>query len=650
MGIEAFFRKVCKKLCPDAFYPQNSCEWPCTKDEVTVMIDDINSRVRAYPLCMTADSELKPYGCKTWREILDRLQNEYLKYFSQGVKTIVVVFDGNVPMAKETEQKKRKDRWNDKVAKDQIKPYQWPTVESIDSDEFRSQRWFRDFDKPEMGFNDIYYHETSKIQWINYLTEFIATRMLIPIDCHVIVDNGVFKNVKLDKPILICNEFVGKIDMSNLEDSVMLEGDPHPKIQNADDWIRKVTDLNNEPPYWTYGEADDRLIYWVYYFAESGVIVCSEDGDTLISLMATYRSRAQAHLLNRLYMRRLDHKAKLIDGTPVKQTQIIDINRLADFINTLFSGLIVCGLQRILHRLPDNFEVDGTLLFANFVLLRDNDYSSGLTGIGPINIFRAAMNRPDLCAKMLICQSHDNNSEGSAKFGIPLSILIQFDPFERFIKEVYDQGYTLRTRKDGKKRPDIYAKSYPVPPNEEIRASAARLSWTLNKLCNGGRPKYQIPFELMKERGSELSIFGYAAVEVNQKSSNGAEKPDTKLTDLLKDKTKREIIRTKEVVKRVYYGSRHKGLTTIPFEDPIGMFDNVREREATIKEAERKELELKEKERADQIRKEKQRAYNRERYRQKAELKRQSNGYEYQPNNYHPVSVHQNQSHYNYVY
>jgi hypothetical protein len=159
MGIEGFFRKVCEELVPDAFYPRDKAGWPDMSD-VTVMIDDVNSRVRAYPICVSATDELLSYGLKTWGDLVGRLEAEYLKFFSQGIKTIVVTFDGRCPLAKEVEQTERKENWYKTLEKEHRKPYEWPPVSDVQSEEFRSQRWFRDTDRIAMGFNDMYEQST----------------------------------------------------------------------------------------------------------------------------------------------------------------------------------------------------------------------------------------------------------------------------------------------------------------------------------------------------------------------------------------------------------------------------------------------------------------------------------------------------------
>jgi len=428
--------------------------------------------------------------------------------------------------------------------------------------------------------------------------------MALPTDCKIIVDSGVFKNIVMTHPIQISIEWAGQpvpvtkdskgkevFDIDQLADY-----GPTPETQyNPDCWERRIEDVEGEPPYWTYCEADDRLIFWIHRHAHSGIIVCSEDGDTMLSLMATHRSRAEAGHLRRLYLRRMDRVGTLADRTPVKQSQIIDINRLADAMHTLFGGLMIKGAERILHQLSDNHELDGVLLFCLLVLMRPNDYSNGFTGAGPLNLFRAAVARPDLCAKMLVVQTHDHEADGLDKFKIPVTVLIQLEPFRAFVDTVYRQGYMLRERADGYMRPDIYESRYPRPDDDMVRATAARISWTLNKLCNGGRPLYKIPLELRMERGTDLPVFGYHQAEELVH--------DPVTSQVVK---KRVIKHSERVAKRVYYGERHQGLTTIP-ETGIGLDDRDGDREAERREREQREKEERYKKEREQAAKDKRR-------------------------------------------
>jgi len=276
---------------------------------------------------------------------------------------------------------------------------------------------------------------------------------------------------------------------------------------------RVVEDVPGERPYDTYTEADDRMVYLMYWSVlhpinPTNCIVESEDGDTQISLMCTYRTRLMCGSNKRIFLRRREGCGYRLgtDGrkVPVKQVEWIDIDATCRFVDIWLGGTLGYDahdtkdpevLQQILH-------CDPIIFFCMMALMCKNDYVEGLYGMSAKNIVRGAMLRPDLARRALHVQypTYSDELSDMEKARMPYSCRINVDAMYDWLAVCYSNAHTYHR---------VSRKLYPLPERQLIEAFCARLSWMLDKCVNAGRPGYRLPYPFQCDPITRLPIFGY---------------------------------------------------------------------------------------------------------------------------------------------
>ena len=366
--------------------------------------------------------------------------------------------------------------------------------------------------------DDIYYHPIAKRKWYEYVCRFLFFEAPIPRGKTLIVDCGAWKGMPLRRPVMV---------------HVQLE-----------DGKRIVQELEEHDPLWDYNEsgeivhrnyeeADDRIVYWVMHYAPLGhsIMVITEDGDLVPTLMTTYRQRvevlADKGLMGRLLLRRQKHVGKTPGGQPVKEPEMIDVDMIAAHFEMTFGGLISDGIAYDGDWQDRLTFTDPVILFLLMALLRKNDYSHELPRATFVNIIRAMFEHPELVRRLVDCSppAHyaplqlNTREEISAYLHMPREILVHWPTFLDFVKACYREVWRLRQRgvnKDGKAsmRADQSPKQAPMPDESELRAKCARVAWTLDKMVNGGKRNYVIANELERHQETNLPIYGYHEKEI----------------------------------------------------------------------------------------------------------------------------------------
>lgn len=520
--------------------------------------------LRRVPVCYNSRNIFTDAGVRSWGDILSILWRQEAALFKGGVDVLVEQLDGKAPRAKEREQARRlqahvaqrkreleKQRNGEQVAanaaatreliegdvevsagndadeapgsplpsgpvplgsQEPVSTFRWP-------DEDDGQPWFFRDARPQCSMDDVYYHPIAKRKWYEFVCHFLLYEASIPRGKSLLICCGALAGTMLRRPVMAHVDADGVRTVQELE-----EHDPYWDLDERGNMVHR-----------TYTEADDRILYWVMHYAPRGhgIMVITEDGDLTPSLMTTYRPRVEALArsgkMGRLLLRRTKHLGKLRDGQNVNEPQMVDIDMLAAHVEMLFTGILTDGATYDGHWEYGIDNSDPVLLFALFALLRKNDYSHELPRLSFTNIIRSAIQNPDLVRRLLHCTPparyadlHEELSTPEAiqaYLHMPRQVLIQWDAFYKFVHACYREVWRLRPRgikKDGKPsmRADQSQKQAPVPSDEELRGKCARVSWTLDKMLNGGKRGYVIPPELALSIDTKLPIFGYHEIEI----------------------------------------------------------------------------------------------------------------------------------------
>lgn len=297
---------------------------------------------------------------------------------------------------------------------------------------------------------------------------------------------------------------------------------------------------------------------------KTSVLVCSEDGDTTLAMMATYRTRMACNVLQlgvaappRAYHRRTEQPGWLLapngKRTKIKQPEIIDTDLLAELVDNVLRGHVAaeCRTNDDLEYMEKHF--DGAILYAFLTLLRKNDYSEDFKGVTAITILQKALEHPALLMRLVECNTPEFRVIQAARewfgndFRFNSAALEAFDSYmpvpsaaaspansgEQFLlkykpafrasglpefcaivnKSLYDfirhcyQTPWLKSRMD----------QFPPPRTQDVvRGKAARVAWTLDKMINGGRPGYKIPWPFQTAVDTEsrqlCSVYGYQEI------------------------------------------------------------------------------------------------------------------------------------------
>lgn len=295
MGIDSQFRNVLRRALPIAFYPQTPskpadaaadgdrpcAEWPDPQD-IGVVLDDVNSRIRQYGLCLTlpsgrtvlsidgeeqedGETTTEGRGATTWGEVLQRLAREYLAMFRPGARCVVAVLDGHTPPNKAKEQKEREKKWLSQLERKGRKPHDW----SIEQNQYGDEKpWFYASDVIRFDWNDIYYGKGGKAKqkFYEFITHYLLYEMPLPREneCRIIVDCGALLGYgKLSRPVQALNrrrEWSTKQQMDWGVDEYVAYRQPEATLEAR--FFERVIQACPEADYYgeTYTEADDRLV------------------------------------------------------------------------------------------------------------------------------------------------------------------------------------------------------------------------------------------------------------------------------------------------------------------------------------------------------------------------------------------------------
>jgi len=532
MGITPFWRNLLRLLCRKAFYPNPGARWPLNPNRpISAYISDINSLIRKKQLAVSSNGIRLDYGFKTWGDLTSWLGRDYNKLFAEGVTQLYVVFDGKTPENKAVEQQDRKQSWQNgfdranatrEESEPELKPYVWPREDD-------DKPWFDKSKQVFCSFNDIYYGGAlSKRKFYEFICHYLLYEMPLPPTCQVIIDCGALHGRgMLRRPVRariqhICDPGA---DRATIVQSLACATEAG--IENS--LKRIVEDVPGEEPYNTWTEADDRLIYWVYKITldaqnPRNVIIGSEDGDAMLALMATFPTRRVLRPANqppgRVYLRRTQIIGYLVNERGVKnkvdQPEWIDTDCIAEYLDDAFGGLL-CADVRNQDDYTSRERCDPVIFYCMMALMCENDYVEGLKGLTAVNILRGMIERPDLARESLFVRRPiRSNGKRPAldESAQPESCLVNAESARKFIKFCYSVAHQNR----------VSPKLYPVPSDEFLDSVLARMSWTLDKTVNAGRPGYQLEHPFLSSPDTMLPVHGYEYREVRDEETGRVKK------------------------------------------------------------------------------------------------------------------------------
>jgi hypothetical protein len=230
--------------------------------------------------------------------------------------------------------------------------------------------------------------------------------------------------------------------------------------------------------------------------------------------MGTYATRSvllpSGKNAARVFLRRSQVIAQLVDDAGIKskveQPEWLDCDTISQYLETVISGMLSEGVTtaadyRKLER------CDPVIFYCLLSLMTESDYAEGFRGLSAVNIIRGATTRPDLAREILVVNKPERDSSHKPTLDqtrAPESCLINAKAMRTFIQHCYSIAYENK----------VSASRFPIPNDETLDAICARISWTLDKCINSGRPGYLIsnPFVTAADKG--LPVFGYEMEEV----------------------------------------------------------------------------------------------------------------------------------------
>lgn len=567
MGIEGVYRELLRRCAEECFFPQRHPEtgkllFPELGAQYPYWIEDLNFRVRSYalaPIHSSSKSPPGPYACRTWGQVFRRLAEELHDIWASGPVEIRMMLDFNSPPNKGFTQAKRQKSSSGSSSNlaDAITKKGSPTpakrmrstIESIEAEEDArdpydglyewpeeedGSAWFAPEQRIQCSFDNIYYAKNKqvKMRWVETLTRFLLYEMPIPLGKVMLLDCGVLDGQWFKRPLVarITHPFgnQGVVDEAAVWEAARL--DPG--------CVRRVVEPMADHPdqYWSYCEADDRLVLHVYHITvclKSNVIVSSGDGDTTIALVNTFRERrriAREGPIERLrlgpgekfpsVMHLMKRRHNLWNATgersSASDTLVIDADRLSLFIGSHYGGVALSSLVRA--GLPARI-IDGNAIFSFLVALRDTDYTHAYPCLSWSNVLETFEMRPDLLAEAF----HTEAKTDQARLGVVtyLDCSIHVPSFIKFLEAAagtaYDNGATqARPPSEEVTLSKAAAKRGDPPTLEDIWMShsgvyciAARLVWTVDKFVNAGLPNYCIPNPFARDQRNNLPLYGY---------------------------------------------------------------------------------------------------------------------------------------------
>jgi hypothetical protein len=242
------------------------------------------------------------------------------------------------------------------------------------------------------------------------------------------------------------------------------------------------------------------------------VMIGTEDGDIELAAILSYHTRRalrpNGQRAGRVYIRRSQIIAYTATEngikSPVKQPEWISVDHIAEYLDMVLGGLLADRMVTSDDH-EDYGRCEPLAVYCLLALMCKNDYSEGFRGLSAVNILRGIMSRPDLArrtVRVLCAPRHQENGNKRALHlaTAPDTCLLSAGHMRRFVSHCYSEAHNNR----------VSPKTYPVPPDATIDAVTARISWTIDKLWNAGRPGYQIANPFLLDQRSELAVYGYA--------------------------------------------------------------------------------------------------------------------------------------------
>jgi hypothetical protein len=563
MGVDSEFRNLLRQLARSAYYPTTAAQYPNVAPEsschVGTYVIDMNALIRALPLYPEVRSD---YGARTWGQMLQMLENEMLKRFARGGNIVVCSFDGKVPENKGKEQGKRaksNEKSKEKRAEENEKEEEKETPMDDGGGEKKEAKkkpekfkwsrvpepWFHPDTACQCGWGDVYYGgKLVKQRLYEFICHFLLYDFPLPPYCEIWVD---------------CGALPGKGHLSR----PVRTRYHHPALQSnapLDTWVQElqsgrikklVEDIPGMVPYnGAYTEADDRMMYFVYWATlhqhkPTNCMVETEDGDAQMSLMCTYRTRMQCtpgdSRPKRVFLRRKEICGYALKPDGKKQTkkqpEWIDIDSTCRYVEHWLGGKLSTGLMDSPEIFKEVQQCDPVVFFCMMALMCKNDYVEGLWGLKAPNIIRGAMLKPELARRVLRVQPPaeiDPLVSPLDRAREPFICHIHVPSMKEFLDLCYSNAH-LNYR---------LQKQYQPPTPQVLHAFCARLSWTLDKCINAGRPGYVLPNPLLTHGAANLPVFGYQWYEAEE------EETDEETNKKVMKKRKRCVYTAKEPVEK----------------------------------------------------------------------------------------------------
>lgn len=412
------------------------------------------------------------------------------------------------------------------------KAYQWP-------DEDDGKDWFADDQSCQCSWDEIYYSSSKvvKKKYVESVTRFLLYRMPIPPGKRLLLDAGVLDGKWLTRPVLV--QLVHSLGSHATIDEVSSAS------LNAPGSVKRRVEYASWHPesYWSYCEADDRMILHMYDVTvrlKQNCVVFSGDGDTTISMMNTRRERVR--MLREEPSTKLSegqefpcvlhalpiHRWKAApDGSRITWTdlQLIDTDRLALTVECFYAGATMKALLNMraspserVPRVPD-----GVAFFTALVCMHDTDYTRAYPQLSPLNILETFERQPSQAARWFESRvRRDPEILGAYTY---LDCRIHRKAYTEYLAYATSVARERLARACRAPSAEVTLapsskKKEPTAQDEKmtigyVACMAARMVWCIDKMVNAGLPSYAIP-EPFDTDVKGQPLYGYTRNEKNE--------------------------------------------------------------------------------------------------------------------------------------
>ncbi len=271
-------------------------------------------------------------------------------------------------------------------------PYKWPMEDD-------GTPWFTDEGNIHCPWDQIYYSESpyTKNKWLEYVTRYILYRFPLPPGKSIVLPVGILNGKWFSTPLVVHLQHPLGKDATEAEVWQAERNNPGCVTR----CIRPAYEFPTTA--FKYGEADDRMILYVYYYTimrKQSVLVFSGDGDTTIALMNTLRMRKSVLRHGPEHLRLKEHDTfptamhvmphpvsrAQADGHTARRTEtlVIDTDRLALTVGSIYAGKAAAALGPNAGKVPD-----GLALYTILVAMGTTDYTRNYPFLSPLNILEA---------------------------------------------------------------------------------------------------------------------------------------------------------------------------------------------------------------------------------------------------------------------